>query len=159
MLKLIKENLNRQSKAVALLNDLLEEEFSSLMNRKPHNVTQIEFTIQELMRQIASERMSLKGLLHRIDEKASRLSHIFGAIEDASRLEVENLVAEIDKVEQRCAVQASKNQHLAHALLNQSQSLLGFLHNEIQPKNENVYSSRGRYEVVTPNPSLINGRL
>jgi flagellar biosynthesis/type III secretory pathway chaperone len=159
MLKLIKENLNRQSKAVALLGTLLEEEFSRLMNRKPQSVTQIEFIIQELMRQIASERMSLRGIIKRVDSSAARLGQILPQLNDEDREYLEGKVAEIDKLEQLCAVQATKNQQLAEALLKQSQSLLSFLHKEIQPKNQNVYSARGRYEVSTPNPSLINGRL
>lgn len=159
MLKLIKENLYRQSKAVALLFTLLEEEFSRLTNRKPQSVTQIELIIQELMRQIAAERMSLKGLIRKIEPTAARLGEIMPALDQNFRSELEALLREIDGMEQRCAVQATKNQQLAQALLEQSRSLLGFLHKEIQPKNENVYSARGRYENSTPQASLINGRL
>lgn len=159
MLKLIKENMYRQSKALALLFTLLTEEFSRLTNRNPQSVSQIEFTIQELMRQIASERMSLRGLIKRYNQDSVRLRDLLPRIDKDMRTELEFFMGDIDKTEQRCAVQASKNQELAHALLEQSQSLLGFLHKEIQPKNQNVYSARGRYEVTSPQATLINGRL
>ncbi|WP_432737736.1 flagellar export chaperone FlgN [Maridesulfovibrio sp. FT414] len=159
MIKLIKENLDRQSKAVMLLSMLLQEEFSLLMNKDPQAVTRVELTIQELMRQISIERLSLKNFIQKIDPAARRLREIFPAIADEHRTEIEGLLARIDDNEQKSAVQASKNHQLAQALLDQSSSMLDFLHREITPKQQNVYSARGRYTNPTPQASLINGRL
>lgn len=159
MIKLIKENLDRQSKAVLLLSMLLQEEFSLLMNKDPQGVTRVELTIQELMRQISIERLSLKNFIQKIDPAARRLREIFPAIAEEHRTDIENLLARIDDNEQKSAVQASKNHQLAQALLEQSSSMLDFLHREITPKQQNVYSARGRYTNPTPQASLINGRL
>ncbi|MBI9112201.1 flagellar export chaperone FlgN [Maridesulfovibrio ferrireducens] len=159
MIRLIQENINRQSKAVLLLFMLLKEEFSLLMNKDPHGVTRVEMVIQELMRQIASERMSLRGLVQKVDPAAKRMKEILPALADEQREKIENLLAMMDTREQECAVQATKNQQLAQALLDQSSSMLDFLHREITPKNHNVYSARGRYQNVAPPATLINGRL
>ncbi len=60
MFRVIEENLVRQNKALMLLSLLLEEEFSRLMKSNPQSVSQIELSIQELMRQIVVERASLR---------------------------------------------------------------------------------------------------
>ncbi|NDV25149.1 flagellar export chaperone FlgN [Desulfovibrio sp. JC010] len=159
MIKLIKANLDRQSKAVLLLSMLLQEEFSLLMNKDPQGVTGVELVIQELMRQISAERMSLKSFIQKIDPAAQRLGQVLPAIEDGQRKDIEKLLGRIDEHEQKCGVQATKNHQLAQALLEQSSSMLDFLHKEITPKEQNVYSARGRYFNPKPQASLINGRL
>ena len=159
MIKLIQENLDRQSKAVLLLSMLLQEEFSLLMSKDPHGVTRVELVIQELMRQISAERLSLRSFVQKIDPSAHRLSEILPAISDEMRASIEKILAKMDDLEQQCGVQATKNHQLAQALLEQSSSMLDFLHREITPKNQNVYSARGRYATTAPEASLINGRL
>ncbi|CCO23988.1 flagellar export chaperone FlgN [Maridesulfovibrio hydrothermalis] len=159
MIKLIQENLDRQSKAVLLLSMLLQEEFSLLMNKDPQGVTRVELVIQELMRQIAAERMSLRNFVQRIDPSAVRLGQVLPAIADDQREKIEKILARIDEYEQKCGVQATKNHQLAQALLDQSSSMLDFLHREITPKEQNVYSARGRYSNPSPQATLINGRL
>lgn len=159
MIKLIQANLGRQSKAVLLLSMLLQEEFSLLMNKDPHGVTGVELVIQELMRQISAERMSMRSFVQKFDPAAQRLSQILPAIEDEQRKDIERLLSKIDELEQKCGIQATKNHQLAQALLEQSSSMLDFLHKEITPKERNVYSARGRYSNPKPQASLINGRL
>ena len=159
MIKLIQANLDRQSKAVLLLSMLLQEEFSLLMKKDPQGVTGVELVIQELMRQISAERMSMRSFVQKIDPSAQRLGQVLTAIEDGQRKEIENLLAKIDEFEQKCGVQATKNHQLAQALLEQSSSMLEFLHKEITPKQQNVYSSRGRYFNPKPQATLVNGRL
>ncbi len=160
MIKLIQENLDRQSKAVLLLSMLLQEEFSLLMNKDPHGVTRVELVIQELMRQISAERLSMRSFVQKIDPSAQRLGQVLPAIADEQRKSIEKILGKIDELEQKCGVQATKNHQLAQALLEQSSSMLDFLHREITPKERNVYSARGRYATSsTPEASLINGRL
>ncbi|WP_319780632.1 flagellar protein FlgN [Maridesulfovibrio sp.] len=159
MIKLIQANLDRQSKAVLLLSMLLQEEFSLLMHKDPQGVTGVELVIQELMRQISAERLSMRSFIQKIDPSAQRLGQVLPAIEDGQRKEIEKLLARIDDLEQKCGVQATKNHQLARALLDQSSSMLDFLHREITPKEQNVYSARGRYFNPKPQASLINGRL
>ncbi|WP_415718509.1 flagellar export chaperone FlgN [Maridesulfovibrio sp.] len=159
MIRLIQANLDRQSKAVLLLSMLLQEEFSLLMNKDPQGVTGVELVIQELMRQISAERMSMRSFVQKIDPSAKRLGQVLSAIEDSQRKEIEQLLGKIDEFEQKCGVQATKNHQLAQALLEQSSSMLEFLHKEITPKQQNVYSSRGRYFNPKPQATLVNGRL
>ena len=59
----IKANLTRQGRGMDLLQDLLQEEFSHLRDRDPDSATRLEFSIHELIRQLAVERVDLKKLV------------------------------------------------------------------------------------------------
>ena len=61
MIERILSNLGRQHGAVRLLEVLLSEEFSHLSERNPGAVASVEFSIQELLRQLAVERRSLQA--------------------------------------------------------------------------------------------------
>ena len=50
----IQDTLNRQDKALDLMKELLQEEFSLLMKRDTDAVMTIEFSIHELLRQLAN---------------------------------------------------------------------------------------------------------
>ncbi len=158
MMQRIQESLTRQQKGMLLLRTLLEEEFSLLMDRRPKEVSRMELSIQELMRQLAVERLSLKTEIKRHDPEAERLVQLDMACDDRDK--VDALLAELDEMEQQSAVQAAKNQNLAMGLFDQSKQLLQFLHKEIQPKNRDTYSAKGRFaNVGGTQPSLLSGRL
>ena len=55
----IQDTLNRQDKALDLMKELLQEEFSLLMKRDTDAVMTIEFSIHELLRQLATEKESI----------------------------------------------------------------------------------------------------
>lgn len=161
MMNRIQENLARQNKALELLFILLEEEFSRLMERNSKNITPLELSIQELMRQLASERVSLRQMVQMIDPTASRVRDILGAIESSAAERVRELLIAIDKVEQRCGIQANKNQQLALALYDQSTKLLNFMHKQISPpQNTNSYSAKGRYgKTSSSQATILHGRF
>lgn len=160
MLRLIEENLVRQNKGMILLKALLEEEFSRLMNRDPKGVSQIELSIQELLRQLSVERVSLRGLIGRVDPAAQRVRDLREDMDEVVGDVFDELLSILDKTEQECAVQASKNHELAMALQDQSKSLLDFMHREIQPKNNNAYSAKGRFaNKRTGQANILRGRL
>lgn len=158
MMQRIQESLTRQQKGMLLLHTLLTEEFSLLMDRQPKEVSRMELSIQELMRQLAVERLSLKAEVKRIDPDAERLTQLDMAKDDRDK--VDQLLSELDEMEQQSAVQAAKNQNLAMGLFDQSKELLQFLHKEIQPKNRDTYSAKGRFaDVGETQPSILRGRL
>lgn len=159
MLRAIKENLSRQAKGTGLLHSLLEEEFSLLRDSKSHLVSEIELSIQELMRQLMSERMGLKKMIGRMDPAATRLAHLHPLVPGPERDELQKLLRSVDAMEQRCAIQAEQNRQLVLALYDQSKSMLGFLHQQIMPKNQNTYSARGRMYAPPPMPTLVRGRF
>lgn len=160
MIRLIEENLVRQNKGMLLLKTLLEEEFSRLMNRDPRGASRIELSIQELLRQLSHERLSLKRLVAGVNPEASRVRDLFDSMEEELRKIMQELLALLDETEQACAVQASKNHELAEALREQSQSLLDFMHREIQPKNEGAYSAKGRFAPKdSGHANILRGRL
>lgn len=159
MYRLIEENLVRQNKAMMLLFILLEEEFTRLMNSNPQSVSQIELSIQELMRQIAVERASLRRKVGAVVEGAVRVRDLFLIMDDATRENFETMLAMLDETEQKCAVQAAKNNEMAMALFDQSKGLLTFMHEQIKPKNNNAYGVSGRYAQAASSARLLTGRV
>lgn len=157
--RMIEENLVRQNKAMMLLFVLLEEEFSRLTQGKPQLVSQIELSIQELMRQIAAERLSLRRSVGQALAGAERVSHLFASMDGKTRRNFERLLLVMDQTEQKCAVQAAKNSELAMALFDQSNTLLTFMHNQIKPKNTNAYAATGRFAKAPSDARILHGRL
>ena len=158
MIGQILSNLRRQLGAVTLLESLLAEEFSHLSARSPGAVATVEFSIQELLRQLAVERRSLHALYAAINPKAKRLADVVGDFDQESREQAQAFVAAIDKVEQRGAKQAARNYSMALGLYDLTKSSLDNLQKLLIPKKA-VYGSRGRIASAMPAPGLIDGRL
>ena len=59
MFATIQDTLSRQDKALDLMKELLEEEFSLLTKRDTDAIMTIEFSIHELLRQLATEKESI----------------------------------------------------------------------------------------------------
>jgi len=154
----ILSNLRRQLGAVTLLESLLAEEFSHLSTRQPASVASVEFSIQELLRQITAERHSLHGLYAALDPKAKRLADLDGLLDDETREAARGLCEAIDKTEQRAAKQASRNYAMALGLYDVTKSSLDNLQKLMTPK-KGVYGARGRMASATPPPGMISGRL
>lgn len=148
------QNLHRQQKALEVLETLLAEEFAELRERKPESITAIEFSIHELMRQIANERTALKNAMG-----GQRLADVLQILADEEQAELNGLLKRIDTLEKRCSRQASMNAELALALHDQSQSLLSHLQHQIQPRNHATYGKTGAYTQSRPEAVLIHGRL
>ncbi|MBI9080990.1 MAG: flagellar export chaperone FlgN [Pseudodesulfovibrio sp.] len=159
MFRLIEENLVRQNKAMMLLFFLLEEEFSRLMKNLPQGVSQIELSIQELMRQIGHERVSLRGMVAELAPGAARVRDLFLMMDDELKSEVESLLEKLDVTEQKCGVQAAKNNEMAVALFDQSKTLLEYMHNQIKPKNTSAYAATGRFAQAPSSARLLTGRM
>ncbi|MFH1914257.1 MAG: flagellar export chaperone FlgN [Pseudomonadota bacterium] len=159
MIRLIEENLVRQNKAMMLLLVLLEEEFSRLNQGQPQRVSQIELSIQELMRQVAGERRSLKAMVGSLVPGAQRVRELFATLDEETGESFRQMLEMLDETEQKCAVQASKNNEMAMALFEQSSKLLAFMHNEIKPKNSGAYAPSGRLARAPSSARLLTGRL
>lgn len=161
MLPTIIGNFTRQSKALALLLQLMQEEFSLLMSRAPRDVTKIEFSIQELMGQLMAERKSVKAALHnmRLREYLEALPNKEHPRNKERIAQLDALIEEIEKLEQECARQAAKNSRLVLALMDQSEKLLSHLHSQIRPHKNESYSKHGTFAKDRPEATLIQGRL
>ena len=151
----ILSGLQRQHKAVDLLQNLLLEEFDLLVARDADAVVQLEFSIHELLRQIASEKMLVIRLLD--GQKAGDYAQTLPA---NARDAVLDLLKTLDVFEQRCARQAAQNTELSLGLLDQSRALLNTLHAQISPKTGNTYGKRGSMSSIRrPEAALLVGRL
>lgn len=152
-------NLHRQRQALAILEQLQDEEFEHLSNSDPQSVAQIEFSIQELLRQLAVERRELKNHIQALDPALPAMRDLPDLVEEVERPQVETLLRDIDQQEQVCARKASQNTETAMALLEQNQAMLEFLTDQIKPKNGDTYSKRGTWRQNEGAGSLIKGRL
>lgn len=154
MYQRISESLFRQSQALNLLRDLLEEEYEILLGRDTSAVAPLEFSIQELIRQLAVEKtLVIRSLEHRpVLEFAKSLP-------EDQKEKINTLFEAIDRSEQGVSRQASRNAQLSLALLDQSTHTLKVLTNQVVP-NSGVYSrSGGVRQALHPQAALISGRL
>lgn len=154
----IRENLARQAQGLKLLHSLLQEEFSLLRQGRSQDVSQLELSIQELMRQFMVERLSLRRLVQEMEPGASRVSQILDLVQEEDRQAARACIRAMDGLEQKCALQAEQNRILVLALYDQSRSMLSFLHDQVMPKRESTYGSRGRMAQHSPQPMLLSGR-
>ncbi|BBD07908.1 flagellar protein FlgN [Desulfovibrio ferrophilus] len=158
MLERIKANLHRQEKGLILLSTLLEEEFTHLTGRDPKAVTGCEFSIQELIKQLAVERLELRGMVAEIVPGATSLRDLAEAMDEEESKGFTAFLQFVDTLEQKCAVMAEKNSRLAFGLAEQSKNMLDFIHKQIQPKNEDTYARNGRYQNHRPEAAIFRGR-
>lgn len=154
MYHLIHGNLDRQARALDLLGELLDEEFSLLLKHDTEAVMSLEFSIHELLRQLAVEK----------EEVIRRLGG--GKVLDYAQMLPEDqgealagLWRHIDEGEQARARQASRNTDLSLGLMDQSKRMLDYLHARILPPQQDTYGRRGRYTQNRPAASLFSGRL
>jgi hypothetical protein len=147
-------NLTRQAKGLELLEALQLEEFGLLMSLNMEEVGVLEFSVHELLRQLAVERDDLKKTMQgvKVMDYASMLPE-----EEGRR--VRAMCKIIDAGEQRCARQAERNSSISLALLDQSHRLMTSLHERITPRPQTVYGARGAYINPRPAAAILNGRL
>jgi hypothetical protein len=150
----IRGNLNRQAKGLELLRQLQAEEFELLAKRDAESISSLEFSVHELLRQLAVERDELKGVMQgtKVAEYAQMLPEEEGG-------QIRALLQAIDRAEQQSARQAEKNTSLSLSLLDKSQELMVYLYEQIQPRQQVVYSAKGSYANARPQAVLFSGRL
>ena len=146
-------NLVRQMKGMQLLVELLEEEFALLRENNTEEVVALEFSIHELLRQLATERMEMKDIM-----QGTRVMEYADMLEPEQGAEVRQLAQAVDDAEQKAARQATHNTRLSLALLDQSQELLDYLHEQVTPNPAVVYGRKGTYNNYRPQAALLNGR-
>lgn len=154
MFSILESTLTRQNQAMDLMHGLLQEEFSLLMQRDTDAIMTLEFSIHELLRQLASEKESIISFLG-----GGKLRDYAQMLPEDKKMVILYLWHQIDKKEQACAKQASRNTQLSLGLLDQSKELLDYLHERMIPPQKTVYSRKGVYAQPRPQPSLIEGRF
>ena len=148
-------SLIRQSKALALLCELMEEEYQTLLGHNTDAVVALEFSIQELIRQLAAEKATVMKALAgvRVKEYAANLPQAEGEA-------LLDLLGAIDKAEQSVSRQATRNSQLSLALLDQSSRTLVALTSQVMPPKAETYGRRGGMRTHGhPEAALISGRL
>lgn len=153
------DNLHRQKQALVVLEQLQEEEYGHLTSSDPQAVAQVEFSIQELLRQLVAERKELKSRIQTPDSALQVIRDLPMLVDESERFRVETLLQEIDQHEQACARKAAQNAETATALMEQNRALLEFLTAEIKPKNGHTYSQRGKWQHPDGAGAFLRGRM
>lgn len=152
----IYDSLSRQHKALQLLENLLQEEYAILQSRDTNAIAALQFSIQELIRQIAVEKSSIVTELAgtRVLDYASMLPEEQGnALRAVFQL--------VDDAEQQTARQASRNAQFSLALLDQSSRNLLALTSHVLPHRLETYGRHGSMNVQRRHPqaAILSGRL
>jgi hypothetical protein len=155
----IRDNLVRQERGLELLMRLLQEEFSHLVDRNPQAVGGVEFSIQELLRQLAAEREDLAAMVRVLPGENGRLSKLARTLPLPDGEAVGTALERIAAAEQSCAAQAAANAEIAVGLAGQNRDLIAFIQSEIAPKSESTYSRAGRWRKEDTGPAMVRGRL
>ncbi|SDB44904.1 FlgN protein [Desulfonatronum thiosulfatophilum] len=159
MSRYVLQNLHRQKQAIFLLSHLLDEEFQHLGKGDPQSVATVEFSIQELLRQIAVERQELKRHVMDLDPSLPAIRDLPLLMEESCRDEGRDLLREIDHQEQICGRKAAQNAVTAQGLMDQNQALLDYLASQIIPKDAHTYSRHGKWHHSEGTGTLLHGRL
>jgi len=154
MYTLIRGNLDRQARALNLLHTLQEEEISLLVARRTDEIMKLEFSIHELLRQIAAEK---EDVIRRLG--GGKVRDYAQMLPAEQKSELLDLWQCIDDAEQRCAKQATRNKKLSLGLLDQSKSVMDYLHSRLIPPHREAYSRTGCYTRPHPQAALISGHL
>ncbi len=157
-MKNIAASLDRQYKGLKLLAFLLEKEFLLLTSSKPHEISRLQFSIQELLRQLVAERESVHFRLREIQPKAAMVRDILHTFPVTLRCLLEDLVQHIRQEEKTCRRLAARNTTIAQGLAEQTQSLLTFLHEQVSPRNQGTYTPGGSWKGYG-STNLFYGRL
>lgn len=153
------ENLHRQKQALVVLEQLQDEESEHLSKRDPQSVAQVEFSIQELLRQLAAERQELKRHIQALDPAMPNMNDVTRLVDEPDQPMLETLLREIGRQEQICARKATQNTEIAMGLMEQNRALLEFLSAEIKPRDGHTYSRRGAWRHSDGAGALLQGRL
>lgn len=144
MYDIILGNLDRQARALKLLSSLLEEEFSLLVSRDTNAIMAQEFSIHELLRQLAVEKENTVRRLGggKVRDYADLLEQSdAGESGEGPRkaAALRGLWEVIDELEQSCARQATRNTQLSLGLMDQSKELMDYLHKRLLPPQRQTY--------------------
>lgn len=153
------ENLHRQKQALVVLEQLQDEESEYLSKSDPQSVAQVEFSIQELLRQLAVERQELKRHIQELDPALPNMRDLPLLVSEPDQPMLESLLREIGRQEQACARKAAQNSEIAIGLMEQNRALLEFLSAEINPKGAQTYSHRGAWRPSDGAGTLLRGRM
>ncbi|MDO5484576.1 MAG: flagellar protein FlgN [Desulfovibrionaceae bacterium] len=155
MYQTVYESLFRQNKALGVLTHLLQEEYHLLLDRDSSSIAGQEFSIQELVRQLAVEKSLVINTL-----KGQRVMDYANSLPEEQANALRELFAAIDTSEQTASRQASRNAQLSLALLDQSSRNLNALTSQVSPRTGDTYGRRGGMRRSNhPQAAILSGRL
>jgi flagellar biosynthesis/type III secretory pathway chaperone len=162
----IQANMDRQAKALELLEELLEEEFSHLTGRNPQAISGIEMSIQKLIRHVAMERVELKRLASSVKPGTQNMRDFLANMDDRAGTPYRERLERIEAVEKRCAFKSERNSEMALGMLDQSKSMIQYIQdrvnetvNKAKPRTYGANARMGAYAGGASAGSILRGRL
>lgn len=154
----IEAELLRQNQALMVLFTLLEEEFSALAGNAASDVASLEFSIQELIRQLMDEKDAVKAILDQ--NSFSSLEQYIDSLDKGEAGIIREILKDLEALEEQCSIQAMKNNAMASALAEQTAGLVKFMYDQVTPREENVYGAGGRWhDNGSKSTGLLRGTL
>ncbi|MBQ7457488.1 MAG: flagellar export chaperone FlgN [Desulfovibrio sp.] len=154
MYDVILESLLRQERGLALLYDLLKQEYNNICDRKMTLVSHQEFSIQELIRQLVEEKEFVIRIL-----KGIPLQKFAQSLADDAAKPLFEALERLDRAEQLTSRQATHNSQLVLGLLDQNSKSMDTLFKEAVPEVSLVYGRRGSMHTLPSQGVIISGRL
>jgi len=154
----IMAGLKRQKLALKLLFLLLQEEYAALMNNQPDKVSSLEFSLQELVRQMIREK---EDVINAVQEAGFEgLGDYISSLDKKSAQKHMDLMNQLQDEEKKMALQAVKNATMAKALSDQSTALAREFFQQVSPRKPDTYSADGRrYAEMSREGGFIRGRM
>ncbi|WP_291321902.1 flagellar export chaperone FlgN [Desulfonatronospira sp.] len=150
--------LKRQKLALKLLLLLLQEEYSALMNNRPEKVSSLEFSLQELVRQMIREKEDLINTVQ--GAGFDGLGDYISGMDEVVRQQYLQMLQELEQEEKNMALQAVKNASIAQALSHQSAMLAREFIEQATPRQPSNYSADGRrYNDFSREAGFFRGRM
>ncbi len=154
MFDLIYGSIDRQARALSLLGRLLQEEFQFLCDRNMDEVMRVEFSVHELIRQLANEKDFVKRHLG-----GGKLKDYIAMLDEERAEGLQYVFSIVGKFEQKCSRQASRNAELSLALLDSATDSVKFMQDQLIPTNTDSYSRHGSFSKAKKQASIVSGRL
>ncbi|KUJ96631.1 MAG: hypothetical protein PWR24_272 [Desulfonauticus sp.] len=142
---MLKETLQRLNKAMELLLNLLEEEFSALKSREVEKISSLEASIQLLLEQLEKEKFFLKERIQR--DNSLGLNDFFATYPQG---EEAFLWKSLEEKQHKIHLASKRNSDLAFALARQTVDLLTFLQKKIKDSNRDnaIYNAGGKVQGI-----------
>ena len=160
ILQRISNSLFRQHQGLQLLQELLQEEHSQMVEKGDSGeLATHELSIQELLRQLLKEREEVHLGIGNLTSPQNRVSDILHLFPEQEKERVSSILEELNKLEAECNKQAEINADIAMALVEQSNNLLEYFNKQLWPQQGDVYCKDAKWQHFNSNAAILQGKL
>jgi len=160
ILQRISKSLFRQHQGLQLLQELLQEEHTQMVeNDDSGELATHELSIQELLRQLVKEREEVHLGVSSLGSPENRVSDILHLFPEEEQEKISNTLEGLNILEAECNKQAEVNADIAMALVEQSNNLLEYFNKQLWPEQGDVYCKDAKWQHFNSNAAILQGKL